>query len=181
MGAPITNKTKCDYERISTNMNCTLMPHQKTFVENYAELKDTHRLRGYLLSFGQGLGKTITAIALMEALGKERVVVICPKNTMVETWKSHFQRFYKKEQSVYVAGVDKEFTGQRFCVFNYDAIGKINSLPGLKIANLGIIVDECHNFLRQEAQRTQGLINLIKSGIATDVLLVSGTPVKGGS
>ena len=181
MGAPLETKTKCDVGRIKSNMNCTLMEHQQKFVDTYAEMKDNHRLRGYLLSFGQGLGKTITAIALMEALGKERVVVICPKNTMVETWKSHFQRFYKKEQTVYVAGVDKEFTGQRFCVFNYDAINKIAAMPGIKCPNLGIIVDECHNFLRQEAQRTQVLTNLIKSGIATDVLLISGTPVKGGN
>lgn len=178
MGAPITNKTDCKVERISANMNCTLMPHQQTFVENYADLKDSHRLRGYLLSFGQGLGKTITAIALMEALGKERVVVICPKNTMVETWKSHFQRFYKKEQSVYVAGFDKKFNGERFCIFNYDAIDKLNALDGVKTSKMGIIVDESHNFLRIQAARTRKLIDLAKSSDDADVLLVSGTPIR---
>lgn len=178
MGAPITNKTDCKVERISANMNCTLMPHQQTFVENYADLKDSHRLRGYLLSFGQGLGKTITAIALMEALGKERVVVICPKNTMVETWKSHFQRFYKKEQSIYVAGFDKKFNGERFCIFNYDAIDKLNALDGVKTSKMGIIVDESHNFLRIQAARTRKLIDLAKSSDDADVLLVSGTPIR---
>ena len=178
MGAPITNRTDCKMERVNANMNCTLMAHQEKFVKDYADLKDYHRLRGYLLSFGQGLGKTITAIALMEALNKERVIVICPKNTMVETWKSHFQRFYKKEQSIYVAGFDKKFNGERFCIFNYDAIDKLNALDGVKKSKMGIIVDESHNFLRIEAARTRKLIDLAKSSEDADVLLVSGTPIK---
>ena len=178
LGEPSSTKTNCDINRVFSNMNCTLYPHQEKFIREYADHKDSHKLRGYLLSFSQGLGKTITSVALMEALGKERVVVICPKNTMVETWKSHFERFYKKPQSIYVAGVDKEFKGQRFCIFNYDAIDKMNSMQGVKTANMGVIVDESHNFLRMQSSRTRKLIDLAKESDKTDMLLMSGTPIK---
>lgn len=178
LGEPAHTKTNCDINRVFSNMNCTLYPHQEKFIREYADHKDSHKLRGYLLSFSQGLGKTITSVALMEALGKERVVVICPKNTMVETWKSHFERFYKKPQSIYVAGVDKEFKGQRFCIFNYDAIDKMNSMQGVKTANMGVIVDESHNFLRMQSSRTRKLIDLAKESDKTDMLLMSGTPIK---
>ena len=170
--------TDCDINRVYRNLNCNLYPHQEKFIKDYADLKDSHKLRGYLLSFSQGLGKTITSVALMEALNKDRVVVICPKNTMVETWKSHFQKFYKAEQSIYVSGVDKEFKGQRFCIFNYDAIDKMNSMAGVKTANMGVIVDESHNFLRIQSGRTRKLIDLAKASDKTDILLMSGTPIK---
>lgn len=178
LGEKSSMHTDCNINRVYTNLNCTLYPHQDKFIREYADHKDSHKLRGYLLSFSQGLGKTITSVALMEALGKERVVVICPKNTMVETWKSHFQRFYKKPQTIYVAGVDKEFTGQRFCIFNYDAIDKMNSMAGVKTANMGVIVDESHNFLRMQSSRTRKLIDLAKESNKTDMLLMSGTPIK---
>ncbi len=178
LGEKSSMHTDCNINRVYTNLNCTLYPHQDKFIREYADHKDSHKLRGYLLSFSQGLGKTITSVALMEALGKERVVVICPKNTMVETWKSHFQRFYKKPQTIYVAGVDKEFTGQRFCIFNYDAIDKMNSMSGVKTANMGVIVDESHNFLRMQSSRTRKLIDLAKESNKTDMLLMSGTPIK---
>lgn len=170
--------TDCDINRVYRNLNCNLYPHQDKFIREYANLKDSHKLRGYLLSFSQGLGKTITSVALMEALNKDRVVVICPKNTMVETWKSHFQKFYKAEQSIYVSGVDKEFKGQRFCIFNYDAIDKMNSMSGVKTVNMGVIVDESHNFLRIQSGRTRKLIDLAKASDKTDILLMSGTPIK---
>lgn len=178
MGQDPDIKTDCKMSRVEANMNCNLFEHQEKFINDYAELKDSHRLRGYLLSFSQGLGKTVTSVALMEALNKERVIVICPKNTMVETWKAHFERFYKKPQTIYVSGVDKKFEGQRFCIFNYDAIDKLNSLEGLKKPNMGIIVDESHNFLRMQSARTQKLINLARTCENPDVLLMSGTPIK---
>ena len=178
LGEKSSSKTHCDINRVFSNLNCDLYPHQEKFIREYADHKDSHKLRGYLLSFSQGLGKTITSVALMEALGKERVIVICPKNTMVETWKSHFQRFYKKPQSIYVAGVDKKFEGQRFCIFNYDAIDKMNSMSGVKTANMGVIVDESHNFLRMQSSRTRKLIELAKESDQTDMLLMSGTPIK---
>ena len=178
IGEKPRTQTDCDINRVYRNLNCNLYPHQEKFIKDYADLKDSHKLRGYLLSFSQGLGKTITSVALMEALNKDRVVVICPKNTMVETWKSHFQKFYKAEQSIYVSGVDKEFKGQRFCIFNYDAIDKMNSMAGVKTANMGVIVDESHNFLRIQSGRTRKLIDLAKASDKTDILLMSGTPIK---
>ena len=39
-------------------------------------------LRGYLLDAGPGLGKTINSIALMELLGADKIIVVCPKKQL---------------------------------------------------------------------------------------------------
>lgn len=173
--------TKIDISRISKNMNCKLYPHQMDFINSYPINKDTRKLRGYLLSFEQGLGKTITALALMEALGKDKVVIICPKNTMIETWQKHIETFYNNPQGVHFAGFRNTPGDKRFFIFNYDRIGELDDKyyqDQFKRKTVGIIIDESHNFLRQQSLRTQALIHLAKSGIASDVLLLSGTPLK---
>ena len=173
--------TKIDISRIAKNMNCKLYPHQMDFINSYPINKDTRKLRGYLLSFEQGLGKTITSLALMEALGKDKVVIICPKNTMIETWQKHIETFYNNPQGVHFAGFRNTPGEKRFFIFNYDRIGELDDKfyqDQFKRKSVGIIIDESHNFLRQQSLRTQGLIHLAKSGIASDVLLLSGTPLK---
>ena len=169
-----------DMDRIAKNMTCELYPHQEEFIRNYPANKDENKLRGYLLSFDQGLGKTITSIALMEALGKEKIIILCPKNTMYETWVAHIDKFYKKEQTRYIAGGRDTLTpNRRFYIFNYDRIDDVKLfLLQNKLSNLGIIVDESHNFLRTASQRTQLLMDIADVVENTDILLQSGTPLK---
>lgn len=176
-----TRSTKINIDRIAKNMNCKLYPHQIDFINSYPINKDTRKLRGYLLSFEQGLGKTITSLALMEALGKEKVVIICPKNTMQETWEKHIKTFYNSIQSMHLAGFRNTPGPYRFFILNYDRIGELNNEFYQKQfgdKSVGVIIDESHNFLRQQSLRTQALIQLAKSGVASDVLLLSGTPLK---
>ena len=140
--------TSVDVNRIKANMKCTLLDYQQEFINSYAENKDSNHLRGYLLSFEQGLGKTLTSLALMEAMSKDVVIILCPKNTMLETWKAHLDTFFKEKQYVYVAGITQAYNGERWCIINYDAMPKLDTiLPKLKKAKVGLIVDESHNFL----------------------------------
>jgi SNF2 family DNA or RNA helicase len=52
-------------------------------------------LEGYILSFEQGLGKTLTSVALAEALGKDQVVIVCP-NTIRENWAMEIKEYFNK-------------------------------------------------------------------------------------
>lgn len=52
-------------------------------------------MEGYILSFEQGLGKTLTACALASALDKDCVVITCP-NTIRENWAMEIKNYFKK-------------------------------------------------------------------------------------
>lgn len=182
VGKPVTVDTTADMSLISKNINVKLYPHQEEFIKNYTTNKITNRLRGYLLSFEQGLGKTITALALMEGLKKKHVVIICPKNTMVETWQAHLNRYFVTTSgNVHVVGFTKGPLNpyDRWVIVNYERIDEVSEfLVKNKLDDLGIIVDESHNFLRTSSLRTQLLIDLAKFNKDADILLLSGTPLK---
>jgi len=180
---PPSTKTVVDFDRIKREMtDVEFLPHQIDFLQTYAANKDKNYLRGYLLSFEQGLGKTMTSLALMTGLNKDVVIILCPKNTMLETWDYHLQRFFSVKQDVYITGVTKEYTGQKWCIFNYDALPKLEAmLPLFAKKKVGLIVDESHNFLRAVSGRTKALMALVQTKTIApylDVLLMSGTPVK---
>lgn len=176
---PVTNSVDLAY--INKMIDVKLYEHQTEFLKNYMTNKVTNHLRGYLLSFEQGLGKTITSLCLMEGLKKEHVVIICPKNTMMETWNAHLIKFFKDTQKVWVAGYTKGplTTSAKWIIVNYERIDEIKEfLIKNQMNNLGIIVDESHNFLRTSSQRTQLLIDLANYNRNADILLMSGTPIK---
>ncbi len=176
---PVTSSVDLAY--INKMIDVKLYDHQTEFLKNYVTNKVTNHLRGYLLSFEQGLGKTITSLCLMEGLKKEHVVIICPKNTMMETWNAHLIKFFKDTQKVWVAGYTKGplTTSAKWIIVNYERIDEIKEfLIKNQMNNLGIIVDESHNFLRTSSQRTQLLIDLANYNRNADILLMSGTPIK---
>lgn len=170
-----------DLTVLNREINAKFYEHQIEFIKNYVTNKTENHLRGYLLSFEQGLGKTITALGLMTALKKEHVVIICPKNTMLETWNTHLIKFFNQKQKVWIAGYTKGplTTSSRWIIVNYERIEEVKEfLIKNKLNNLGVIVDESHNFLRTSSLRTQLLLDLARYNKNADLLLLSGTPIK---
>lgn len=170
-----------DLTVLNREINAKFYEYQIEFIKNYVTNKTENHLRGYLLSFEQGLGKTITALGLMTALKKEHVVIICPKNTMLETWNTHLIKFFNQKQKVWVAGYTKGplTTSSRWIIVNYERIEEVKEfLIKNKLNNLGVIVDESHNFLRTSSLRTQLLLDLARYNQNADLLLLSGTPIK---
>lgn len=170
-----------DLTVLNKEINAKFYEYQIEFIKNYVTNKTENHLRGYLLSFEQGLGKTITALGLMTALKKEHVVIICPKNTMLETWNTHLIKFFNQKQSVWIAGYTKGplATSHRWIIVNYERIDEVKEfLIKNKLNNLGVIVDESHNFLRTSSLRTQLLLDLARYNQNADLLLLSGTPIK---
>lgn len=166
------------------------LKHQQEFLDQYVNLKDGNHLNGYLLSFDQGLGKTMTAIGLMEQLEKDKIIIICPKNTMEETWEYHIKTFVASNNTAYVHSSPCSKTAYnnavkcRYEIYNYDALPYVlQHLKDGHYANktVGVILDESHNFLREAAKRVQLMVELtngLRSVPTTDILLMSGTPLK---
>lgn len=169
--------TKIDVSMIN-NLDVTLKDYQQDFVKNYPVLKDMFQLRGLILSFDQGLGKTMTSLATMLALKKEKVIIIAPKTTLYTVWQKHIQIFVKENNSVYVTG-DKDFNeNYDYYIFNYEAMEKLDPYKSMFAKyNTGIILDESHNFLKK-SNRTANATKLINDTKCKDALLLSGTPLK---
>ena len=167
------------------NIRYTLKPYQKDFIEMYPTLKERFNLNGYLLSFDQGLGKTLTAISLAECLDKDQVVIVCP-NSLKENWAYEIKEyFYKYEDEklwrdeVYVHGSKRySFTKKtKYIIVNLEAIPAVYDLISNK-RNSILIVDEMHNVRNMKGKRTLELLDLKSKLGKTDVLLMSGTPIK---
>lgn len=181
VGTAVQPTEFADLTVLNREINAKFYEHQIEFIKNYVSNKTENHLRGYLLSFEQGLGKTITALGLMTALKKEHVVIICPKNTMLETWNAHLIKFFNQKQRVWIAGYTKGplMTSHRWIIVNYERIDEVKEfLIKNKLNNLGVIVDESHNFLRTSSLRTQLLLDLARYNQNADLLLLSGTPIK---
>lgn len=167
------------------NIRYTLKPYQKDFIEMYPTLKERFNLNGYLLSFDQGLGKTLTAISLAECLDKDQVVIVCP-NSLKENWVYEIKEyFYKYEDEklwrdeVYVHGSKKySFTKKtKYIIINLEAIPVVYDLISNRKDSI-LIVDEMHNIRNMKGKRTLELLDLKSKLGKTDVLLMSGTPIK---
>ncbi len=185
----ISNFEKIHPEKTSTknlsNISITLKDYQIRFIQKYTALKKLYSLNGYILSFEQGLGKTLTSIALAECLNKEQIVIICP-NSLKENWANEIKFYFSKyaddalfKHDVYINNNSK-FTnknGPKYIIVNQENIPSIFSIVD-RFKDSMIIVDECHNFRNPEADRVKALIKLKEMLNCKDNLLMSGTPIK---
>jgi SNF2 family DNA or RNA helicase len=163
-----------------------LKPYQAEFISNYEKLKTLAGLRGLILSFDQGLGKTLTSLALAKVLGHERVLIVCP-NTLRENWKReiamYFQVYANQEladREIYIHKVSnpKYLDTAKYLVFNQEALDVITSTVKPASINM-LIIDESHNFRNMTGTRTSKLLEFLNLLTPkSDILPMSGTPIK---
>lgn len=167
-------------------LDLELTGYQKEFIQLYPRLKANLNLNGYILAFEQGLGKTVTAIGLLECLEKDKVYIVCP-NSLKPNWALEIKKYYKKYQNnealwkreVYICGTNQEFYPDetRFIITNNESIPKMYPYITDKGENI-LILDESHNFRNLKGKRTSELIELRDKLKCKDVLVMSGTPIK---
>ena len=164
----------------------TLLPHQEQFIQLYPRLKAQLNLRGYILAFEQGLGKTLTAIALAETMNVDHVYIVCPNTSdMKNTWANEIQKYYIKyedvdlwRQEVFIATDSPSLFHEnttRFVIVNNESIHKM--IPYIRKGKNLLIVDEAHNFRNNKGKRVAQLLEL-REKVGGDVLVMSGTPIK---
>lgn len=130
-----------------------LFEHQDKFIDNCLFKSKLMDLRGYLLDAGPGLGKTINSIALMELLGADKIIVVCPKKAVIDVWEETINRIYSKPQT-YNLSIDSVVGGKvklanfsldsKFMVCHFEALDKlVASLKNIPNARYGIVLDEC--------------------------------------
>jgi SNF2 family DNA or RNA helicase len=166
--------------RINKSIVFTLKPYQQQFIKLYDTMKQKYFLNGYILSFEQGLGKTVTSLALMEGLSKDCVIIIAPKNTVSTVWRNEINAAFKDEQSTWIVGEPPPSRPVKYYIFNYESLSKFAQVAShiSKAKRIGIIVDESHNFKNINSVRTTNLVKIKEFTNCNDVLFMSGTPIK---
>lgn len=160
---------------MKNELQIELKDYQLTFIENYDKIKQKYSLKGYLLAFDTGLGKTATAIALMTALNKEKIVVLTPNNVVYE-FAGEINKFCKTPQKIWTK--EKPISNAKWFIINYESMSKLLSLKELKSGNIGIIIDEIHYFRSAHAERVKYAEMIANYTQSVDILTMSGTPIK---
>lgn len=165
-----------------------LFEHQDKFIDNCLFKSKLMDLRGYLLDAGPGLGKTINSIALMELLGADKIIVVCPKKAVIDVWEETINRIYNKPQT-YNLSIDSVKGGKvklanfsldsKFMVCHFEALDKlVASLRNIPSGRYGIVLDECHGLNSYKSQRSTLFRELNKIVNPYFCLWMSGTPLK---
>lgn len=165
-----------------------LFEHQDKFIDNCLFKSKLMDLRGYLLDAGPGLGKTINSIALMELLGADKIIVVCPKKAVIDVWEETINRIYSKPQT-YNLSIDSVKGGKvklanfsldsKFMVCHFEALDKlVASLKNIPSGRYGIVLDEAHGMNSYKSQRSTLFRELNKMVNPYFCLWMSGTPLK---
>lgn len=165
-----------------------LFEHQDKFIDNCLFKSKLMDLRGYLLDAGPGLGKTINSIALMELLGADKIIVVCPKKAVIDVWEETINRIYSKPQT-YNLSIDSVKGGKvklanfsldsKFMVCHFESLDKlVASLRNIPSGRYGIVLDECHGLNSYKSQRSSLFRELNKIVNPYFCLWMSGTPLK---
>lgn len=139
------------------------------------------KYNGCILADSVGLGKTFTALAVMQyySLKNRSILVLCPKR-LAENWNA-----YKGNTTTNIFYKDKI----RYDVLFHTDLGRkgYSGETNLATVNWGnydlVVIDESHNFrninpVKDKESRYDFLMNrIMKEGIKTKVLMLSATPV----
>jgi hypothetical protein len=134
--------------------------------------------RRAFLADEQGLGKTIEAIATLEADGAYPAVVVCPASLKLN-WMRELQRWLPGRSARMLNGAAERgaVAPAEITVVNYDIVAaRIDALTAL--APRALVIDESHYCKNPGAKRTQA-VHRLAAAVPPDglVLALTGTPV----
>lgn len=158
----------------------TPFDYQRGFIDYYGDVVPKYSLDGSLLAAAPGSGKTILSLMVMAVLNKDQIVVVAPINSIYEVWEETLRTKYRTTQSYWISKGNKPFTGQeKFIVVHYEWLTNlVNNAKKLQGKNIGIILDESHNFNEVSSLRTDMFVKLGKELQCHDILWMSGTAIK---
>ena len=163
-----------DYSKLD-DLNWELKPYQKEFIESYFESKVKLNLRGAILAFEQGLGKTFTALATAKVIDNKQVFIICPKS-VVDVWRKEIGKVFKTKYKIAYVDEDPVSTDYDYIISNYERVNK--AADYLQDGNITMIIDESHNIRYMDTKRAGDILALRNAKHINDIMALSGTPIK---
>ncbi len=158
----------------------TPLDFQEELFTIYDQNKKKYNLNGFLFAGSVGSGKTFTALALAYCLQKSKIIIICPKNTIYRVWEANLKEKIKETPSYWISAEKTPMTGdERFLIYHYEDIDKALEYVKLsKPKDTMVILDESHNLNETTSTRSNTFNDLCKASKSTDILWLSGTPIK---
>ena len=174
-------KINLDLNILPKIMTYPLLDHQLKVAHTYADIVNKMGYRGMLLYGSVGSGKTMTSLAIAEALHSEKIVIIAPNQTIYKVWIHSLEdELYLEKQPYHLAGAG-EYEDERFIISNYEQLPRLIELVDkIKGYKCSVIVDESHNFADPKSNRTKALIEFVNKLDSDNNILMSGTPIKSG-
>jgi hypothetical protein len=157
-------------DRIPPTLGGELKPFQRAGVEYLL------KQRRSFLADEQGLGKTVEALATIEADGAYPAVVVCPASLKLN-WMREIERWLPGRSAQMLEGNQGPVAAADLTVVNYDIVfARLDAL--IALAPRAVALDESHYCKNPRAQRTQAAQRLCdavpRDGI---VLALTGTPL----
>jgi SWI/SNF-related matrix-associated actin-dependent regulator 1 of chromatin subfamily A len=137
-----------------------------------------------LLADQMGLGKTIQAIGLINAVPSiNRVLIVCPAS-LKATWKNELMKWCHRPMSVDVISPGSAWIPCDIVILNYEQVAKYRSEID-KVSWDLLICDESHYLKNGKAQRTQAVVGKWDNNPAGRIypikavrkLFMTGTPI----
>lgn len=155
------------------DLGFTMKDYQAEHIDNYANSKFHLDMRGAILAFDQGMGKTSTALANAYVINPKQVFIVCPLS-LVSTWQEAIGKVIPGKPTIGVVGDSPEGLYQ-YVICGYERVVK-----ALSYLNDGVlmIIDESHNIRYLDTNRAQALTLIRDQLNITDIMTLSGTPVK---
>jgi len=180
--------TPYDVNKALKKFNLTPYADQREFLEDYARIKFGYQLRGCLLDAEPGSGKTFTSLVWAEMISPYKTVIVVPKHLVNKPWVDEMtNKYFKVAPKIWTSldGTDplKHTDADYFIIYKenlrsgeYDTLLTTISKNGKEPVK--IIVDESHNYNEFKSQQSRGLMELGSHPCVSDVLFMSGTPIK---
>lgn len=176
-------------ERINKVFATPPRDFQEIFYDTYERVKNDLEYKGLLTDAATGTGKTYMGLSIAEGCDADIVLIIAMNANLETTWlktivedEDGFYREKNKREDVYTASdyySGKPYNGQKFILFNYEAIDKLNTFIGkYSRSNIVLVVDEVHNFTSLSSSRRENLLSLVNISKTKNAILLSGTPIK---
>lgn len=177
-----------DIDKVLKLFKLTPYLDQRAFLEDYSRIKYGYQLRGCLLDAEPGSGKTFTSLVWSAMISSGKTLIIVPKHLVNKPWVDEItNKYFKVAPKIWTSidGTDwkNHLDAEYFIIYKenlrrdeYDDLVVGMSNKGKN--PIKVIVDESHNYNEYKSQQTQGLVELTTHPYISDVLFMSGTPIK---
>ena len=128
--------------------NTNPLPWQSEYLDIYSDRITKYRLKGHLLDAKPGTGKTLASLMLMESLRSDTILVVSPKNAVIDVWKNTLDKYYKQYPRYWhsLSGYSP-ISGSHIYVIHYEYLSKflefLNKTPNSSMGKVSLVTDEC--------------------------------------
>lgn len=162
-------------------LNKTMLKHQMEAYENYASDVPRLDLKGYLMHMGTGTGKTLTGYGFSLVFGLDLQIIVCPKSTVINIWKKTIDEEFKTPQQYWHSMEKRAPDGrEKYLICHYESLDKLMGWLGKfkRRKNVGIWLDESHNFTIMKSNRVQLFLDLVEKSKSKHTVWASATPLR---